>query len=98
SREQATGIEQVNQAVGQMDKVTQQNAANAEESAAASEELASQAVQLQSVVGDLIKLVGGASGEQPTAGLRFGGGSPVSRAQRTVYSEASGSTELRRAA
>ena len=30
SNEQAQGIDQVNTAVGQMDKVTQQNAANAE--------------------------------------------------------------------
>ena len=37
SREQTQGIDQVNQALGEMDKVTQQNAANAEESAAASE-------------------------------------------------------------
>ena len=33
SREQAQGIDQVNKAVTEMDKVTQQNAANAEESA-----------------------------------------------------------------
>ena len=38
SQEQAQGIEQVNTAVAQMDKVTQQNAANAEESASAAEE------------------------------------------------------------
>jgi methyl-accepting chemotaxis protein len=36
SQEQARGIEQLNQAVAQMDKVVQQNAANAEESASAS--------------------------------------------------------------
>ncbi|HAA02439.1 MAG TPA: methyl-accepting chemotaxis protein, partial [Syntrophobacteraceae bacterium] len=35
SSEQAQGIEQINRAVTEMDKVTQQNAANAEESAAA---------------------------------------------------------------
>jgi methyl-accepting chemotaxis protein len=43
SQEQARGIEQVNTAVAQMDKVTQQNAANAEESANASEQLRAQA-------------------------------------------------------
>ncbi|SPJ34840.1 methyl-accepting chemotaxis protein [Kushneria phyllosphaerae] len=36
SREQSTGIEQVNQAISQMDSVTQQNAALVEEAAAAS--------------------------------------------------------------
>lgn len=60
SNEQSEGISQINNAVGQMDKVTQQVAANAEESASASEELSAQAQQLQSIVGDLVKLVGGA--------------------------------------
>ena len=41
SAEQAQGIDQVNTAVSQMDKVTQQNAANAEESASASKNSAS---------------------------------------------------------
>ena len=35
SHEQAQGIEQINMAVSEMDKVVQQNAANAEESASA---------------------------------------------------------------
>jgi len=50
SQEQSQGIDQVNTAVAQMDKVTQQNAANAEESASASEELSAQADALQSMV------------------------------------------------
>ena len=62
--EQAQGIDQVNTAVSQMDKVTQQNAANAEESASASEELSAQAEQMKSVVVDLIKLVKGTSALQ----------------------------------
>ncbi|MHC4214719.1 MAG: methyl-accepting chemotaxis protein, partial [Planctomycetota bacterium] len=59
SQEQAQGIDQVNTAVTQMDKVTQQNAANAEESASASEELSAQAEQMNQVVGELTALVGG---------------------------------------
>ena len=59
SQEQAQGIEQVNTAVAQMDKVTQQNAANAEESASASEELNAQAEQMNGVVNELAALVGG---------------------------------------
>ena len=39
SREQAQGIDQINRAVSEMDRVTRQNAASAEESAAAAEEL-----------------------------------------------------------
>jgi methyl-accepting chemotaxis protein len=58
STEQASGIDQINKAVGQMDKVTQSNAAAAEESAAASEELSGQAMSLKEVVGELSTLVG----------------------------------------
>ncbi len=50
SQEQSQGIDQVNTAVAQMDKVTQQNAANSEESASAAEELSSQAEELQGMV------------------------------------------------
>ena len=59
SREQTQGITQVNTAVGQMDKVTQSNAANAEESAAAAEELNAQAQAMKESVTELLKLVGG---------------------------------------
>ena len=62
SREQALGIEQVNQAVTQMDKVTQQNAANAEESASAAEEMNAQAEQMKEFVNQLVALVNGANG------------------------------------
>jgi len=61
SREQSQGIAQVNTAVGQMDKVTQSNAASAEESAAAAEELSSQAVQVNEMVNELAALVGSAT-------------------------------------
>ena len=47
SNEQAQGIEQVNAAVNDMDKVTQQNAANAEESASAAEEMNAQAEDMK---------------------------------------------------
>jgi len=60
SREQSSGIDQVNTAVTEMDKVVQQNAANAEESASASEEMNAQAEQLREYVGDLVRLVSGA--------------------------------------
>ena len=59
SNEQAQGIEQVNIAVSQMNRVTQSNAANAEESAAAGEELSAQAAQLDSMVAALLAIVGG---------------------------------------
>jgi len=59
SKEQTQGIEQVNIAVSQMDKVTQSNAASAEESASAAEELNAQAESLKAAVGDLLKMVNG---------------------------------------
>ncbi|TSA55593.1 MAG: hypothetical protein D4R45_02085, partial [Planctomycetaceae bacterium] len=59
SNEQAAGIEQVNKAVTEMDKVTQSNAASAEESASASEEMNTQAEHMKGVVGELIALVSG---------------------------------------
>lgn len=59
SQEQAQGIEQVNMVVTEMDKVIQQNAANAEESASSSEEMNAQAEQMKAIVKDLMALVGG---------------------------------------
>ncbi len=53
--EQSNGIHQVGEAVGQMDLVTQQNAALVEESAAAAESLKTQAQQLLEAV-DFFKL------------------------------------------
>ncbi len=52
SDEQAKGIRQVNLAVGELNKVTQGNAANAEESASAAEELNSQASELRAMVNE----------------------------------------------
>jgi len=60
SNEQAQGIQQVNTAVVEMDKVTQENASNAEESASASEEMNAQAAQLKGLVACLVTVVNGA--------------------------------------
>ena len=61
SGEQAQGIEQVNIAVTEMDKVTQSNAAGAEESASASEELNAQAEEMKGMVNELKNMVGGST-------------------------------------
>jgi methyl-accepting chemotaxis protein len=58
SREQSHGIDQVTQAITQMEKVTQNTAATAEESAAASEQLSAQAESSMAVVQRLAGLVG----------------------------------------
>ena len=51
AHEQATGLEQVNNAINQMDQVTQQNAAMVEESTAASHSLSRETLQLSSLIG-----------------------------------------------
>jgi methyl-accepting chemotaxis protein len=69
SREQSQGITQINTALGQMDRVTQSNAASAEESAAAAEELNAQSEVLMQSANQLLELV---HGGQKTAGSAAG--------------------------
>jgi methyl-accepting chemotaxis protein len=59
SDEQAKGVEQINSAITEMDRVTQENAASAEQSAAASEELNAQADEMLHSVVDLRRAVSG---------------------------------------
>ena len=61
SNDQAQGIDQINKAVSEMDRVTQQNAASAEQSASASEEMNAQAAQMEEFVAELVALMGGAA-------------------------------------
>jgi methyl-accepting chemotaxis protein len=89
SSEQSQGIQQVNTAVSQMDKVTQSNASNAEESAAAAEELNAQAAAMQQAVAELRRLVSAnaAGAERTRAASNAGETAPapahfVSRAVR----------------
>jgi len=65
SQEQTQGITQINTAVSQMDKVTQNNAASAEESAAAAEELNAQAEVMKRSVSVLLQLIHGKSETHP---------------------------------
>jgi len=58
-REQTQGITQINTAVGELDKVTQSNAASAEESASAAQELNGQVSVVKEAVEALAKLVDG---------------------------------------
>jgi methyl-accepting chemotaxis protein len=58
SREQTQGISQINTAVGEMDSVTQSNAASAEEAASAARELNAQAIAMKQSVAELLTLVG----------------------------------------
>jgi len=61
SKEQSQGIGQINLAVSEMDKVTQQTAASAEESAAMAEEMYRQSVTMKDAVDELMLLVTGQS-------------------------------------
>ena len=73
SMEQSSGIDQVNQAIGQMDELTQQNAALVEEAAAASESLQEQAFKLSQLVNSF-ELVKG--GRQSTASAQHTASTP----------------------
>ena len=86
SEEQSHGINQLNLAVAEMDKVTQSTAANAEDSAAAAEELNSQADQMKGYVQELLKAVGG-SASGAASGGNADGMPPVPAAIRKAPSE-----------
>jgi methyl-accepting chemotaxis protein len=51
AKEQSTGLGQVNSAVNDMDKVTQQNAAMVEQTTAAAAQLQSRAAELDAAIG-----------------------------------------------
>jgi methyl-accepting chemotaxis protein len=101
SREQAQGIDQVNTAISQMDKVTQQNAANAEESASASEELSAQAESMNGIVEQLVSLVRGSAAltkqgiggglERPAASVGRVEGPHFGQSDKTFHEIAEGS-------
>ncbi len=59
SNQQTRGIKQMGQVVTEMDKITQQNAANSEETSSASEEMKNQSEKMRGFVDELVILVGG---------------------------------------
>ena len=83
--EQSTGIDQINQAITNMDTATQQNAALVEESAAAAKSMQQQAQRLQELV-SFFRLGGQAAAYAApsySSGARSGGGEyqqPMARA------------------
>ncbi|MGC4089013.1 MAG: methyl-accepting chemotaxis protein [Polyangiaceae bacterium] len=81
SDEQATGIDQINAAVAQMDKSTQQNAAMVEEAAAAAETMSDQAVSLSELVG-FFNVEAEAEPEPARAGNGRNGGRTTSKNRR----------------
>ncbi|MBW3499252.1 methyl-accepting chemotaxis protein [Janthinobacterium sp. NKUCC08_JDC] len=77
SSEQSVGIDEINRAIGQMDAVTQQNAALVEESAAAAESMQHQAHNLAQVV-SVFKL----NGQQASVSGLKGAKRPVAKEQK----------------
>jgi methyl-accepting chemotaxis protein len=67
SREQSTGVEQVTSAIGQLDRVIQQNASTSDALASSSEELSGQAIELQAAVA-IFKLSASSSPSRPAVG------------------------------
>ncbi len=67
SQEQSRGIAAISKSIGEMDRVTQGNAASAEQTASASEEMSAQAQALRHIAKDLRRLVGGGDDGQEGA-------------------------------
>jgi methyl-accepting chemotaxis protein len=76
--EQAKGIEQVNQAIGLMDKVTQQNAASSEQSSASAAELSGRAQELAATVATF-RIAQGPEAGSPRPAARASRPAPVGR-------------------
>lgn len=70
SSEQALGIEEINKAVAEIDRVTQLNSGNANESAANSEEMNTQAKTMKFFIGDLANMVGLRGGQRGVLAVR----------------------------
>jgi len=85
AREQAQGIEQINLALLQMEKVSQNNASNAEESASAAIQVDAQGEVLNDLMGRLRQLVGGDSFSQSQSDRTTQ--DPQSRATVLVYAK-----------
>ncbi len=83
SFEQTTGIQQVNLAIGEMDDVTQQNAALVEEAAAAAESLEQQARQLTITVANFNTSIPSIEADKPLPKMPNSSASPVKQATKT---------------
>lgn len=95
SREQATGIDQVNVAVSQMDAVTQQNAALVEESSIASRALRTRAAELQQEI-SFFRVDPGAAVNASTASARPVSATPPSPARPDRAPSVQARPELKR--
>ena len=90
SKEQAQGIEHLNQAMLEIDRVVHQNAANAQESASAAAQLQAQSEQMREIVGELMSLVRSGPGQYVRDVAGSGGG----QHRQTMASNAEGEFEF----
>jgi methyl-accepting chemotaxis protein len=88
SREQATGISQITKGVGELDKVTQQNAGNSEELAAAAQESSSQMAGLTATLSRFH--VDGSDSPAPTLKTTHSSGGDSRQRQTTTRSSHAG--------
>ena len=70
SDEQSQGLDQINAALGQLDKVVQTNASGAEECAASAEELNAQSQSMRANVNTLLQLVQGSASDASAAAIK----------------------------
>jgi methyl-accepting chemotaxis protein len=70
SKEQSDGMNQIAMAMGEIDNVTQQNAATSEEAAASAEELNAQAISMNEMVKVIAKMVGEVVAETRTTAYK----------------------------
>jgi methyl-accepting chemotaxis protein len=95
SSEQSQGIEHLNQAVSEMDRVVQRSASEAEEAASVAEEMHAQSVQMKEYISELIALVDSKGlarkakveeeiKQKPPAAVQHAAGSALARKALTV--------------
>jgi methyl-accepting chemotaxis protein len=87
SREQATGLKEINTAVNTMDQGTQQNAAMVEESTAAAHSLAKEADALFQLLGQFN--IGAVAARQPRPAVATAASRPVTSAPRAMAAKVS---------
>jgi len=88
SEEQSSGVGQINNAMSQLNQITQQNASSSEELAATAEEMSGQAEQLQHSM-SFFKLETGVPGKQHRAASRNATGNKPSNARTDKLSASS---------
>ncbi len=95
SKEQAHGIEKVNDAVGEMGRVTHQNATSSSQSSSTAEELSSQAEELAAMVGSFrIRSPGAAAPPAPRGPVFPAAGAAASARPARVNGSANGKPEV----